>query len=181
MRWTELLKSEIDTTYATVDGLLGFVDESQLDWKPPSGSNWMTMGQLLQHLTSACGGTVRGFVTGDWGFPEGVSPESLPADEMLPAAEKMPTATSVADVKSRFAEDKELALRVITEAGEERLANEETTAPWDPTPMFLGHRLLGMVGHLANHKAQLFYYLKLQGQPVNTMHFYGMGTKAPAD
>jgi len=40
--------------------------------------------------------------------------------------------------------------------------------------MPLGHRLLGMVGHLELHKAQLFYYLKLQGKPVNTMHMYGM-------
>ena len=33
-----------------------------------------------------------------------------------------------------------------------------------------------MVGHLANHKAQLFYYLKLLGKDVNTMHLYGMGS-----
>ena len=40
--------------------------------------------------------------------------------------------------------------------------------------MRLGHRLLGMIGHLTQHKAQLFYYLKLQGKPVNTMHLWGM-------
>jgi hypothetical protein len=31
-----------------------------------------------------------------------------------------------------------------------------------------------MIGHLAQHKAQLFYYLKLQGKPVHTGHLYGM-------
>jgi hypothetical protein len=31
-----------------------------------------------------------------------------------------------------------------------------------------------MVGHLAQHKGQLFYYLKLQGKPVNTAHLWGM-------
>ena len=31
-----------------------------------------------------------------------------------------------------------------------------------------------MAEHLAQHKAQLFYYLKLQGKDVNTMHLYGM-------
>lgn len=49
-----------------------------------------------------------------------------------------------------------------------------TPAPWDPTAMPLGQRLLEMVGHLKNHKGQLFYYLKLQGLPVNTTHLYGM-------
>ncbi|MDE0394080.1 MAG: hypothetical protein OYK82_04805, partial [Gammaproteobacteria bacterium] len=30
----------------------------------------------------------------------------------------------------------------------------------------------GMIWHLAQHKGQLFYYLKLQGKPVNTMHLW---------
>jgi hypothetical protein len=32
----------------------------------------------------------------------------------------------------------------------------------------LGHYLLQMVQHLDKHTSQLFYYLKLQGKPVNT-------------
>jgi hypothetical protein len=28
--------------------------------------------------------------------------------------------------------------------------------------------------HLAQHKGQLFYYLKLQGKPVNTTDLWGM-------
>jgi hypothetical protein len=39
--------------------------------------------------------------------------------------------------------------------------------------MILGQRLLQMVAHLAQHKAQLFYYLKLQGKPVHTGHLWG--------
>jgi hypothetical protein len=31
-----------------------------------------------------------------------------------------------------------------------------------------------MIQHLAQHKGQLFYYLKLQGKPVNTAHLWGM-------
>jgi hypothetical protein len=26
------------------------VDPNSLDWKPESGTNWMTVGQLLKHL-----------------------------------------------------------------------------------------------------------------------------------
>jgi uncharacterized damage-inducible protein DinB len=93
---------------------------------------------------------------------------------MLPPAEKMLAFQSVAEAKKALEADKKVALGAIVEAGEKRLANEDTVAPWDPTPMKLGHRLLHMVGHLGNHKAQLFYYLKLQGKPVDTMHLYGM-------
>jgi hypothetical protein len=31
-----------------------------------------------------------------------------------------------------------------------------------------------MLGHLTQHKGQLFYYLKLQGKPVNTGDLWGM-------
>jgi uncharacterized damage-inducible protein DinB len=174
MKWTDLLKSEIEATYQATTGLMDMVDESNLDWRPETGSNWMTIGQLLMHLTSACGGTVRGFVTGDWGLPEGVKLEEMSPDEMLPSAEKMPSVSNVAEARRLLSEDKQLAIRMIEEAGEERLKNETSTAPWDPTPMSLGQRLMHMVGHLNNHKAHLFYYLKLQGKNVNTMHYYGM-------
>ena len=53
-------------------------------------------------------------------------------------------------------------------------------APWNPQPVQLGQQLLGMVNHLNQHKGQLFYYLKLQGKPVNTMHYYGMAAEPAA-
>jgi hypothetical protein len=179
MNWTQLLQAEIDDAYRAADGLLSLVDEKKLGWTPRSGSNWMTTGQLLEHLTSACGFCVRGFVTGDWTPPGGASQDAAPAG--LPTAAQMPSAKSVRDVRTRLAADKALALAMIAQAGEKRLANEPTTAPWDPTPVVLGRRLLAMVGHLVHHKAQLFYYLKLQGQDVNTMHLYGMGEHAAAE
>ncbi len=174
MNWTELLKSEIDATYKAADGLMGMVDDGSLDWKPAAGDNWMTTGQLLQHLSNACGMPCRGFLTGDWGLPEGVNMEDLPPDEMLPQADKMPAAKSVAEARRLLAEDKKLAYQTVDQAGEEKLASQPAPAPWDPTPIMLGQRMLQMVNHLGNHRNQLFYYLKLQGKPVNTMHLYGM-------
>ena len=174
MNWTNLLQDEIDSAYRAAEGLLGMVDEDKLNWKPPTGSNWMTTGQLLKHLTDACGGTFKGFVTGDWGFPEAVDPSQIPPDQMLLPAEKLPCCSSVAEAKRLLAADRKTALEMLAQCSEERLAKEPAPAPWDPRPMPLGHRLLGMVGHLDLHKSQLFYYLKLQGKPVNTMHMYGM-------
>jgi hypothetical protein len=176
MNWTELLTGEIHGTYAATEGLLGLVEDATLGWKPDSGGNWMTVGQLLAHLPTACGLCCKGFVTGDWGMPDGQKIEDMPPESMLPPAEKMPSVESVAQAREQLAADKSVALEMVAQAGEERLANEKIAAPWAPGfEQELGHQLLGMVGHLDTHKAQLFYYLKLQGVEVNTHHLYGMG------
>ena len=171
MNWTELLKTEIEDMYKITNGLLDLVDDSELDWTPPTGENWMTMGQLLRHISDACGAPIRGFCTGEWGMP--AEAESASAEDMIPPAEALPTVSSVDEARRLLAADKALALDTLGEVSEERLAEEACTAPWDPTEMTLGHRLLQMAYHLGSHKAQLFYYLKLQGKPVNTRHLWG--------
>lgn len=174
MNWSELLGKEIESTFAATEGLLDLVDEEMLQWKPATGSNWMATGQLLKHVTNACGEGMRGFVTGDWGLPEGVDVNSTPLEEMLPPAEKMPAVTSVAEAKKLLDEDRQLALSMLSACSEEELATKQTTAPWDPAEVLLGHRLLEMIDHLKVHKAQLFYYLKLQDKPVHTGNLWGM-------
>jgi hypothetical protein len=169
MNWTEMLASEIDTTYRATEGLVRMVDDDRLDWRPATGSNWMSTGQLLEHLTTACGFCCKGFTTGEWGMPEGAS-----ADEMLPSAEKLPSARSVAETLSKLAADKRTALDMLGKAGEKDLAGRKVAAPWDPTEKPLGRQFLMSVQHLAQHKGQLFYYLKLQGKPVHTGDLWGM-------
>ncbi len=172
MDWKTLLNNGIEEAYAAADKLMERVEDDQLDWKPETGSNWMTTGQLLRHMASACGATCKGFVTGDWGMPEGASAEDMPPEEMLPPADAMLAYASVEESRAALAEDKKVALEMVEQATGR--FEEMVQAPWDPSPRPLGEHLLGMIMHLSNHKAQLFYYLKLQGQPVNTMHYYGM-------
>lgn len=179
MNWTELLTARANGTYHATEGLLALCDDSMLGWKPATGSNWMTMGQLLAHIPTACGMCCAGFVTGKWPGCEGAPadaapPKEMKMEDMLPPASAMPSVKSVAEARKALAADKALALAMIAEAGEKDLGTKKVTAPWDPTEHLLGEQLLGMVGHLANHKAQLFYYLKLQGKPVHTGHMYGM-------
>lgn len=175
MNWTELLNGAIEEAFAATDSLMGMVEDSELEWKPATGENWMTTGQLLMHLTGACGACCKGFVTGDWGLPEGVSMEDMPHDEMMPPAEKMPAAESVAQARKLLAADKAVALEMVARAGEEDLASKQVSAPWIPGMEYaLGKHLLQMVQHLVQHKTQLYYYLKLMGRPVNTGHLYGM-------
>ncbi len=174
MNWTQLLKSEIENTYATTAGLLDKVDPESLGWKPASGCNWMTVGQLLKHISDGCGAGCKAFITGDWGLPPGKKLEDLLPEEMLPPAEKLPAIESVEEAKKLLAEDKVIALRIIDEVGESELEGRELAAPWAPAVQLpLGRHFLQMVQHLDRHKSQLFYYLKLQGKPVNTADLWG--------
>ena len=132
------------------------------------------IGQVLHHLTESCGAGMRGFVTGDWGMPDGRDMKDLPPEEMIPPAEKLPAVSSVAEAKERIAKDKKTAREALGAVSEEDLASKKVAAPWNPTPMILGHWLHQMILHLVIHRAQLFYYLKLQGKPVHTGHLWGM-------
>ena len=172
MNWTEVLEERVETEYEATLGLLDLVDEDGIEWKPETGSHWMTTGQLLLHLTQACGTPCRGYVTGDWGLPEDMSWEEMFPESRLPTADELPAIATVAEAREELAADKQLTLDMIAEAGEDALANKQVAAPWETTPQVLGSMLLSMVAHLAHHKAQLFYYLKLQGKPVHTGHLW---------
>lgn len=169
MDWTELLKPETETAFTTTLALLDQVDHGRLDWKPPTGSNWLTTGQLLKHIGDGCGAACRAFLTGDWGLPEGVKIKDFKPEEMLPPAEKLPTTGSVDEVRKLLVEDKTLTIHMIDQAGKEVLANRELAAPWTPgVARVLGWHYLQMIQHLDRHKGQPFYYLKLQGKLVIT-------------
>lgn len=174
MNWPEFLKKEMEITYGTTARLMDKVDPNSLGWKPVTGCNWMTVGQLLKHITNACGAGCKGFVLGDWGLPESKKLEDLSQDENLPPAEKLPEVESVEKAKKLLAEDHAVALQMIDQAGEHDLASKQIVAPWAPgTSMPLGLHLFRMIQHLDRHKSQLFYYLKLQGKPVNTADLWG--------
>ena len=174
MQLTQLLKQEAEAMYAATEGLFKLVDASQLGWKPATGKNWMTVGQLLQHCTTACGACVKGFVSGDWGFPEGMKMEDLPPDQMLPPAEKMPSATSVEAALRDLAADKKVCMQYLAEAGEQNLLTKRSVPPWGGPEVTLFQHIVHMIEHLGQHKGQLFYYLKLQGKNVDTGTLWGM-------
>lgn len=176
-----MIRTEAEEAYNTTIGLMNLTEGLPLDWKPSTGNNWLTTGQLLHHLTEACGGIIRGFVTGDWGVEcdeaQDVDYASLSIEQMLPPAEKFPTVQTVAEALEKIRADRAMLWKLLDETDEQRLATEPAPAPWDPRPMVLGQRCLQSVHHLLTHKAQLFYYLKLQGKPVNTIHLW-MGAPA---
>jgi hypothetical protein len=174
MTISDLLTKQVEETYNATLGLVDLVDDDALDWKPETGENWMTTGQLLRHLEYACGLIAECFVTGDWSVLAQFQKESADPETGLLPASAMDPAASVATARAAIEADRAKALSAIQAAGEERLTTEESVAPWNPTPRMLGYNLLECVQHLSSHKSQLFYYLKLQGKPVHTGSLWGM-------
>lgn len=174
MKWTEFLTDEAERTFAVTARLLDMVEPDRLDWMPASGMNWMTTGQLLKHISNACGEPCRGLVTGDWGLPPGTTLEDLTPQEIMPSAENLPSVTSVIEARELLIEDEFLALRMIREAGKSALEHRLFGFPWEPgKTSSLGIHIYRMVQHLDRHKSQLFYYLKLQGVPMGTTDLWG--------
>ncbi len=174
MKWTTLLEERAETTFRAANGLIQRVEDSKLTWKPPTGSNWLTMGQLLRHMGCACGACCRGFVTGEW------QDLSLDPKWNHDEAKTMPPAEAYIAVKSRsealalLEEDRKLTLAMIAKAGEAEFETKRFVAPWGGAELNLGTHFLTSIQHLDIHKSQLFYYLKLQGKSVNTLDLWGM-------
>jgi uncharacterized damage-inducible protein DinB len=171
MTLTQVLLAEAEANYAIAERLFRRVTDDELTWTPPAGRDWMTMGQLLMHCASfGCGKAIRGFVEADWG-PGG--DDSSQQDHVPPAA-ALPSVLSVRQALELLAADRRLALRCIGAAGEANLLRRSVAAPWGGPEVSLFQQLLHMIDHLAQHKGQLFYYLKLMGRDVNTGDLWGV-------
>ncbi len=169
-----ILKEEALGFCAVTENLFRMVDADMLNWKPQTGKNFMTTGQLLMHLSQSCGAGIKGFLTGDWGMPEGMDFADLPPDQMLPPAEKMPLVKSVDQALELLREDRELALEQLSTVDEEELLSKRFAAPWGGPEVTLFQHLMHSMEHASVHNAQLFYYLKLTGKDVNTIHLWGV-------
>jgi uncharacterized damage-inducible protein DinB len=170
----QILLEEAEATYTVTERLFRRVADSELSWEPTTGRHWMTVGQLLMHCANfGCGKAIQGFVKGDWGLPDGVGPEDLDTEQHVPPAAALPSVESVEQALELLASDRRLALRCIGEAEESELLAERFTAPWGGRELSLFQHLLLMIAHLAQHKGQLFYYMKLMGKDLNTGDLWG--------
>ncbi len=178
MTLTQVLLDEAEGPYAVVESLVRRVADDELSWKPAEGHNWMAMGQLLMHLSSfGCGKAVQGFVKGEWPSEE----QDETPDTHIPPSAALPTVLSVQQALDLLAEDRQLTLRCIAGAGESNLLGRRITAPWGGRELSLFQQLLEMMKHLDQHKGQLFYYLKLMGQTVDSRDLWGDGAVEQGD
>ena len=173
---TDVLLDEAQTTYAVTRRLVRRVTDADLDWRPATtGTEWMTTGQLLMHCACfGCGKAARGFVTGDWGV-ELAEYGSGEAGEHthLPPASELPSVASVDEALRLLEADQSLTLDAIAQADAADLLAGSLPAPWGGPRLPLFQHILHMIAHLAQHKGQLFYYLKLMGRDVCTSDLWG--------
>lgn len=159
----DLLIEEAEAAYAVTERLFRRVRDDELSWTPAEGRNWMTMGQLLMHCARfGCGQAIRGFVVGDWG------PEPDADGGHVPPPSGMPAVSTVRQALEILAEDRRLTLRCLGALEDADLLARRVAAPWGGGERPLFQQLLRTVAHLAQHKGQLFYYLKLMGHGVGT-------------
>ncbi len=170
----QVLLEQAEATYDITEILFQQVGDEDLPWKPGSGKNWMTTGQLLMHCASfGCGKAIQGFVKGDWGLPENADPEDMEATNHVPPASAMPAVDSVTEALELLTKDRILAFQCLKDINEDQLLAERFAAPWGGPELTLFQHLLLMIQHLAQHKGQLFYYLKLIGRDVDTGNLWG--------
>ena len=170
----QVLLEEAKITYTVTEKLFQKVNNHELSWKPGSGRNWMTVGQLLMHCASfGCGKAVQGFIRGDWGMPESTKPEDLASEQHVPPAEALPTVESVEQALQLLEDDRRLTFDCLKEANESEMLSKRLTAPWGGPAFSLFQHLQMMIAHLSQHKGQLFYYLKLMGKDVNSADLWG--------
>lgn len=146
--------------YRPAESMLKMVPADKLEWKP--GLTFMTMGQLICHLSAGIGGELRMLITGNWpsmeemekGMQQGAMPKCN-VEEALAALEK----------------DKAALREVLSGVSEEDFANKIVSVPWGWNAK-MELMALNFRDHFITHKMQLFTYLKLLGFPVNTSTLY---------
>jgi uncharacterized damage-inducible protein DinB len=95
-------------------------------------------------------------------------------EQVLPPASQLPAVDSVEQALQLLEQDRQLAAAQLAGLDEATLLTDRRPAPWGGQALTLFQHLYNMIGHLGQHKGQLFYYLKLRGQNVNTVDLWGM-------
>ena len=145
--------------YRPAISLIKMVPADRLDWKP--GPTFMTLGQLICHLSDGIGTELRMLITDSWPKP----PE--PSEGAPPP---MPSC-SAQEALAKLEKDQETLRAVLASVTEEEFADQIVSVPWGKQSK-LELMALDFREHFTNHKMQLFTYPKLLGYPVNTQTLY---------
>ncbi len=141
--------------------LIGMVPADKLDWKP--GPKFMSIGQVISHLSDGIGGGLEMLVSGKW----------PPMEEMEVGMklENMPSC-GVPEALAKLAKDQATLRAVMDGLSEDDFTNRVVSVPWGWKAK-MEIMSVNFLGHFNNHKMQLFTYLKLLGLPVSTETLYG--------
>lgn len=147
--------------YKPAATLIRMAPADKLDWRP--APNFMSLGQLIDHMGGGIGTDLRCLITGEWPF----TPEQMEDGMKL---ENIPSC-NVEQALAKLEKDKAVLREVLDGISEEDFAAKAVSTPWGMKgklePMAISFR-----EHFTNHKMQLFTYLKLLGFSVNTETLY---------
>jgi hypothetical protein len=141
--------------------LIQMAPTDKLDWRP--GPKFLSLGQLICHLSTGLGADLRILITGNWPAPEQMQEEMRLED--IPAC-------TVAEALTKLEKDKATLSQVLASVSAEDFAQKVVSVPWGVQGK-LERMALYFREHFTNHKQQLFTYLKLIGLPVDTTTLYG--------
>lgn len=141
--------------------LIAMVPADKLDWKP--GPTFMSLGQVVCHLSDGLGGGFEMLLSGKW-----------PPSEEMEAGMKLENMPScgVQEALGKLEKDKKVLRTALDGISEADFTNRVVSVPWGWNAK-LEIMAVHFLGHFNNHKMQLFTYLKLLGLPVNTESLYG--------
>ena len=159
MKKDEFFQYSLDA-YRPAESLIKMVPPEKLDWQP--GPSFMTLGQVICHLSDGIGSELKMLVSGSWPKPEEM------AESMKQGG--MPTCT-VQEALANLEKDKATLSEVLSGITEEDFANKVVSTPWGWESK-MEQMALNFREHFTTHKMQLFTYLKLLGFPVNTNTLY---------
>jgi uncharacterized damage-inducible protein DinB len=144
--------------FKPTETMLKMIPADKLDWKP--GPSFMSLGNLIHHLSSGIGTELRMVVDKSWPKPE----------EMAESMKQTPSCT-VSEALARLEQDKSTLKDLLAGMTEEEFANKIVSVPWG-WEFKMEKMALSFRDHFVHHKMQLFTYLKLLGLPVNTETLY---------
>jgi len=133
----------------------------KLDWRP--GPKFMSLGQVVCHLSTGLGTELRVMLTGNW-------PTMEEMDKGM-RQENMPACTP-AEALANLGKDKTTLREILAGVSAEDFAQKVVSVPWGAKGK-IEQMALYFREHFTNHKQQLFTYLKLLGLPVDTTTLYG--------
>jgi len=155
--YCEMVMQSIQPT----EKLIGMVPADKLNWRP--GPTFMSLGQVLCHLSDGLGGGLESLVSGKW--------PSMEEMETGMKLENMPSC-GVQEALGKLAKDQTILRSTLDGMSENDFTNRVVSVPWGWKAKF-EIMSVHFLEHFNNHKMQLFTYLKLLGLPVNTETLYG--------
>ena len=159
--------SYFDEMMTPTEPLFRMFPPEKLDWKPTEKS--FSAAQLMAHMAAALRVYGNGIATGTWGFKS--MREIFVSNRRTPASS---LDESIAALHANYQEFKRLV---------GRLTEQEFDAEIDSPQMGRAPRwraAMLAVEHHASHKAELFMYLKMIGEPVHTGHLYSERQRSKA-